>query len=356
MSGHGNNFTRRDLLGCTAGGFLAGLATLHTPEWSFAEPAAGPPKVRDGVRVGFASGNSRADNVFQSLKRIEADIKKGLTGRKRVVIKPNLVSTTNQLAATHAECMEGILQFIRPLTKAEIVIAESAASAPTAEGFDHYGYGPVAGKYGARLVDLDREPNVVQHVVDEKFRPRPVRFSKYLLDPAAYVISAAVMKTHDRAVVTLSLKNLLVGAIGKDTGFRWGAGSKGSTDKWLVHGGNANEGIHYNMFSLAKVLRPDLAVIDGFEGMEHNGPVAGTPLRHQVAVASTDWLAADRVAVELMGFDFARIGYLTFCAKGGMGESDLARIEVLGPDLKAHIRRYQPHDNIEEQYKWLKGA
>ena len=69
-----------------------------------------------------------------------------------------------------------------------------------------------------------------------------------------------------------------------------------------------------------------LAVIDGFEGMEGNGPVGGTPIDHRVCVASPDWLAADRVAVELMGIDYAKVGYLNFCANAGLGQGlDLAR-------------------------------
>ena len=72
-------------------------------------------------------------------------------------------------------------------------------------------------------------------------------------------------------------------------------------------------------------------------------------------MASADWLAADRVAVELMGFDFSRIGYLQHCAAAGLGEGDLARIEVLGERVRDHARKYRPPENIESQYRWLEG-
>jgi len=49
--------------------------------------------------------------------------------------------------------------------------------------------------------------------------------------------------------------------------------------------------------------------VDTLEGMEGDGPSNGTAVDHRVCVASTDWLAADRVAVELMGVDFANIGH-----------------------------------------------
>ncbi len=35
-----------------------------------------------------------------------------------------------------------------------------------------------------------------------------------------------------------------------------------------------------------------------------NGPVGGTLVEHRVCLVSSDWLAADRVAVELTGIDY----------------------------------------------------
>jgi uncharacterized protein (DUF362 family) len=94
-------------------------------------------------------------------------------------------------------------------------------------------------------------------------------------------------------------------------------------------------------------------VIDGYDGMEGNGPVGGTLVEHRVCIASTDWLAADRLGVELMGIDFAKVGYLNYCWKGGLGEADLGKIEVLGARVADHIRPYRLSTNIEKQLVWL---
>ena len=124
-------------------------------------------------------------------------------------------------------------------------------------------------------------------------------------------------------------------------GFRWGPGSKpgATTDKPIVHG-NGFHGLQYNLYALAPKLRPDLAVIDGYQAMEGNGPTEGTPVEHRVAVASLDWLAADRVAVALMGIDLAKMGYLNYCAAAGMGEARLDRMEILGE------RDYRPRSQV----------
>lgn len=345
--------SRRSLLSWGARGLAGGIAARWLAP--VARAAEGGPRVfSEKARVALASGgDSRAGNILDALRRIEPDIRKGLARRKGLLVKPNLVSTLHPLSVTKPECLDGLLEFFRPLVKGEILIAESTASAPASEAFDQYGYRRLEKQYGARLIDLDTQPHVIRHVVDHRYRPHAVRFSRLLMDPDLYVVSVTVMKTHDRAVVTLSLKNLVVGGLLKDETFRWSDRSRGRNDKVLVHGGPANEAIHYNMFSLALLRQPDLAVIDGWVGMEHNGPVLGEPVDHKVAVAGTDWLAADRVAVELMGFDFAKVGYLTFCAQAGMGQADLERIEILGGRISDLARRYRPHDNIEQQYKWM---
>ena len=51
--------------------------------------------------------------------------------------------------------------------------------------------------------------------------------------------------------------------------------------------------------------------------MEGNGPCLGTAVDHRVCVVSPDWLAADRVAIELMGIDFAKVGvFEALCGRG----------------------------------------
>jgi uncharacterized protein (DUF362 family) len=239
-----------------------------------------------------------------------------------------------------------------------VIIAESAANGPTFDGFKNYGYFGLANKYPVKFVDLDKEGSEILYVFDEKdFKPHPVRFSRVILSPDSYIVSVARMKTHNLAIVTLSLKNIVLGAPVKDAGFAFGANRKEGTksDKSIIHGGGFR-GINYNLYDLAPRLHPHLAVIDGFEGMEGNGPSNGTPVDHRVCVVSTDWLAADRVAVELMGVDFSIVGYLNYCAQTGLGIADLSKIEIVGESISNHIKHYKLHDNIEQQKIWMKSS
>ncbi|MCJ7813550.1 DUF362 domain-containing protein, partial [bacterium] len=345
MSHNQSNVSRRDFLKWSGFGVVGGTVAMHLPRVVMARQ----PLLANQSRAALTSGDSRADNIYRSLKLIEEDIKKGLAMKKKVVIKPNIVEINQQLTATHAECLEGILEFLKPLVKEEIMIAESPAGVTAATGYEEFGYYRLAQKYNVNFIELDEQPTEIMHVLDEHYMPQPVRFSKLLMDPDVYVISSAMLKTHDRAIVTLSLKNIVLGAAIKDPGYnRRTAAEEGKrNDKPTVHGGRNNEGIHFNLFTIGKRLHPHLAVLDGFQGMEGNGPSMGTPVDHRVAVASTDWLAADRIGVELMGFDFQKIGYLKFASEAHIGQGDLSQIEILGERVENHIRQYKPHDSID---------
>ena len=338
---------------------LGSAAALAVP-WSLARILAAESAATSAgftSRVALTAGNDRADLAFQGLKQFDKAIAAAI-GNKRVIIKPNNVSISNQLSASHAQNLEGILEFLKAIGKTDIVIAESAADGPTLDGFAHYGYDRLAAKYGAKLMDLDREGfQLVQCFDETDFRPHACRMSTVLLEPNNFIISAAKFKTHDRVLATLSLKNIVVGAPIKDAGFTWGPDAKpgAKNDKPLTHG-SGFRGINYNLYALAPRLHPHLSVIDGFEGMEGEGPVGGTPVQHRVCVVSQDWLAADRVGIELMGINFANVGYLNYCGSTDMGQTDLNYIEIVGPALQEHIITYKLANNLEDQLVWKTKA
>ncbi len=67
----------------------------------------------ESAKVCLVKGNDRRDNVYQALKKIEDEIFTSI-GEKKILIKPNFVITTRQLAATHVDAVRGILDFLKP--------------------------------------------------------------------------------------------------------------------------------------------------------------------------------------------------------------------------------------------------
>jgi len=343
------SFTRRNFIRTSVIGGVA--ATCINPFSAFAISGN---QESFASSVALTTGDNRADMAFRALKPFSKDLAQAI-GKRRVILKPNIVNINVPLASTHADTLEGILEFLKSIGKTEnVIIAESAANGPTLDGYSNFGYFRLVDKYGVKLVDLDQQPIDIIYVFDEKdFKPHAVRMSHLMLDPESFIVSVARMKTHDRVFATLSLKNIVFGSPVKDMGFTFGASRKKGTtsDKSIVHG-SGFRGINYNLYAMSRQLHPHLAVIDGFEGMEGNGPNDGSPVDHKVCVAGLDWLATDRVGIELMGIDYANVGYMNFCSQTGLGTADLSRIQIIGESIENHRKTYKLSDNFKDQLVW----
>jgi uncharacterized protein (DUF362 family) len=106
---------------------------------------------------------------------------------------------------------------------------------------------------------------------------------------------------------------------------------------------------------LAPILHPNLTVIDGYQGMEGDGPLGGTPVDHKVCVASLDFLAADVVGAKLMGVDISDLGYLSYLATAKVGESDIGKMEIIGEPIAQLAKKYRMNRNAQTQLQWKRG-
>ena len=77
-------------------------------------------------RVALVKGAKRYANMRKALELIEQDIDLG--GAQTNLIKPNFVSTSRQLAATHIDAVRAVLDFLRQHTSARIIIGEGNTS------------------------------------------------------------------------------------------------------------------------------------------------------------------------------------------------------------------------------------
>ncbi len=322
-------------------------------------------KVLKPSNVSLIKGNDERDNTFKALKNIEDEIMTGLEGRHRILIKPNFVVVDNILCATGVNTVRGILDFIKPRFKGSIEIGETTVSGSrgsglgdhtTYTGFKDYGYLPLEKEYGVKLTDLNLEPAINHYVFTPNGnKPQRIRIIRNFVDRDQYLISAGKMKTHNFVLVTLSLKNILMGAPLNDY--------KTTNDKALMHAWdpkNFKKGmkmsyekdliLHYNLFMLSQITYPDLAVVDGFVSMEGNGPIDGTAVDTRIALASTDALALDTLGTKIMGFDPSQILYLSSMNEGGLGQGDLDKINVLGTNMNDCLYKFKPNKHLAVAY------
>ena len=350
--------TRREFLKKTAVSTAAAVATAM----EFGPPGGSARADTFTSRVFMTKGESRADNAFRLMQMFKRQIAEAI-GNKHVILKPNVVQEYFELADTHVEWLEGILEFLKSIGITDVTIAESNPR-NTMNAFEKQGYFRLRDKYPVKLVELNQEGADVVQVWQDDTTLRPIRVSRLLRNPNNFIISCPRIKTHNNAVVTIGLKNVVMSAPMVDPGFKFGQPGSSKFNKTPgMHGSpplgsttNANQYLNDNIYRLVKFygIRPHLSVIDGYQGMEGNGPSSGTPATPQkLGIASFDPIAADRVCVTLMGHDTYQLedkgpypAYLNYCGQAGLGEWDLNKIEVVGEQIAGNVVNFTPNSGI----------
>lgn len=264
------------------------------------------------------------NSVFQSVKQVidmigslEAIISSGDT----VLIKPNLVCpkpyTTG--ATTNPYVIKAIAVLCKAAGAKKITIADGAAVGnSTTEAFEVCGYKEIAEECGCSLLDFGKDQ--YQYVINPIGKVfKRIRIPDTFIK-ADVVINVPVMKTHDALGLTLGLKNM--------------KGIIHVSDKKKFH----KWGLVQSIVDLNHIALPELTIMDGTVSMEGNGPASGDPVGLGIIMASTDTVACDRVASEIMGFGEDEIEYIKLAGEQGLGCFNLSQITVLGEKIE-HVKR-----------------
>lgn len=302
------------------------------------------------TKVGLAKTGKRRSNVYEALDNIRDEITPKV--REQVLLKPNFLSSTNQLASSHVDAMRGALDFLlsTPQPPKEVIIAEGANESFSGEAFQIFGYDALQAEYDVpiKLVDLHQETDWTEMTVFLSERKSDtVRMPKTVID-CPCTISVAIAKTHDACVVTLAMKNMIMGTIHKE-------------DRIKVHGYHSHgarelpreaQTININLLRLSRYLKPDIAIVDGTVGLQGNGPGGTNSAPLGIAVASADVFAADAVTSKAMGFEPMEIGLFNYANELGYGTADLNNIEIIGSDIESVAIQFKPHETAELQFQW----
>jgi uncharacterized protein (DUF362 family) len=287
--------------------------------------------------VAVVKSNGYYEGTCEALKLIEDQIAESIKGKKRVLIKPNFVSASIQLAASHADSVKAVLDILSKYYDGEVTVGEGPAIGSLEDAITNFGYEVLIDEYRIKIIDLYEDKHVELEGVDRDLKPLKFHVSKTMLE-SDYLISVAKPKTHDTVIATLSIKNVVVGSLAP----------KGEKEK--IHQGI--KAININIARLGKNLMPDLAVIDGFVGMEGEGPVNGDPVSLGVSSASLHPVSLDSIMAKIIGFDPLDIGYLHYLNEWGVGVADLERIKVVGEPIDKVYRKFRPHSTYRNQLKW----
>lgn len=253
-----------------------------------------------------------------------------LPRKRTALLKPNIVIPAKPASAiiTHPAVAEAMVAVLEANGFEDIVIGEGAGlGADESEIFEVAGYTALEQR-GVRLVNLNKAERVE---IDWKYGR--LRIPKIVAEADLYV-NLPKMKTHGQTVVTLAMKNQ--------------KGLLSHADKMRFH----KWGLHGPLVELAKVVKPDLIVVDAVEAMEGEGPLRGKKKKVGALVIGTNLLETDIACCTLMGINPTEVEHLTLGMREGLGPAN-PHVIAGSIALKTSFKKANAaYGNILKVYSW----
>lgn len=252
---------------------------------------------------------------------IERFVQRGVS----VLLKPNQTypALADEGATTDPRLVGAVARLCLQAGAREVIVGESSGGGSnTMEVMRVTGVEAMAVRVGARLVDFhiceQREVELPEGKIITKIElPAP------LLD-ADVIVNLPKMKTHNWDWVSGALKNW-VGVVRPDVRERH-------------HDANTFD----EYVDILTRVPPTLNLMDGIFRGVRNGPGATVGEFYGAVIASTDPVALDSVAAQLLGFDPAGIGFVRVAHERGLGTGDPGGIAVVGVPLEVAFRPGEP--------------
>jgi uncharacterized protein (DUF362 family) len=214
---------------------------------------------------------------------------------RTVILKPNLTFPEFRPGVmTGLPCLEALIVLLKE-RGADIAVVEGDGGGynkfKMEEVFRATGLAGMARRYGAKVINLSRQPSRAVHLYCGK-REAWIALPELLLEDRGPFISLPVPKVHYLTGVSLALKN------------QWGC----------LPDPHRRVALHpqfdWLIWEVNRRLSPDLVVMDGRYGLNRNGPLRGRVEDTNWLLVADEALAADVLACRLMGVNPRRIPHL----------------------------------------------
>lgn len=265
-------------------------------------------------------GTDGLEMGYKALEEMQAQ--EVLSQRRRILVKPNITANRPDSSGitTHVSVVEGVLRFLRDHRLGEEVIIGEGGGCDINQAFKELGFAGIAQKYGARLVDFNRDEGVVVRV------PSPLVQGEFTMARTVTecdcLINLPCLKIHGgESQVTLCMKNLM-GCLSRPRSF-------------MHHDFNRR------VIDLTRAVgHSELNLIDGILGHER-GEIQGDPVGTELLIASRDPVAADVVGAAVMGFEEGEVGHIALAGEMGLSQASLGGIKLRGPTIEQVRRPFQ---------------
>ena len=270
--------------------------------------------------------------VFQALSKIDLP---DLTG-KNILLKPNVGRTAKKNTAinTSPDVVKAVFDYLRLNYRANYFIGDSPITGVVSrEAFIESGYSPLMNRKDLLYLDFDKRKPLTVKITDGRIL-NEIKVTGYFKD-FDYIISIPVLKMHMHTGATLSLKNMK-GMIYKK-------------EKVKLHQLHCSDAVKKSfkeldiaIADLSDVLAPDLAIIDAYYAMEGMGPSAGDRVKMNTIISSTDYHAADVVALALAGMKIEQVPHLQLLSERRKGIRSIDDIETIPGNITPLVTRLKP--------------
>ena len=236
-----------------------------------------------------------------------------------VLLKVNVIIgyPPERAATTHPAVVGAMTEIVREAGGIPWVGDSSGAHGYTAQSLELSGIKKACEEYGGKLINFESTGTYAVNVNGRVLTA--LNIAKPVID-CDVLVSLPKMKTHQLTKYTGAVKNFF--------GIIPGSG------KAAIHRqAPTEESLSHAVVDIYSALEPGLAVMDGVVGMEGEGATNGTPVEPGVILASTDCVALDAVASEIMGFSHSDILTTCIAHERGLGVGELEKIDVLGEKI-----------------------
>jgi len=269
--------------------------------------------------------------VFNVLEMINAEKlmnKEGMT----VVLKPNLLmgKPPERAVNTHPEIVRSVIQWVKKYNPLKIFVCDSAGGQKpgvTETAMRESGIEDVCREEGVECIPFEKTERII-YKVDNPLELNEFS-SSHLIKDADLIINLPKIKTHGQCKLTCCIKNMF--------------GTMLLANKPKTHAQAATLSRFTSaLVDIYSVSKPQLTIIDGYYGMEGQGPSSGTPVKMNLVLGGYDGVALDTTVCEIVGFEPSDVLYLSKAEKKGLGITNLTQIEYRGENIENVKRKFKP--------------
>jgi len=237
-------------------------------------------------------------SIMKAFNELNVD----LSEKKSAFIKVNIVrpAKPNSCVVTHPIVVEALIYALREMGVYQIKVGDGPAiGVDVKTAFKRSGYLHLAQKMNVQLINLNNT-KYVKKEWDNGILELPLEIIK-----SDFYINVPKMKTHFHTGITLSIKN-----------------QQGLLVPQAKRENHCKYDLHRSLVSIAKVIQPDLVIVDAIHSMEGEGPTKGKKKVTKVMVYGENMIETDMACCHFMGVSPSKIEHLCNAVQERLGPNE----------------------------------